>query len=93
MYIRKVCNGLTICLFVAGLWCYCFGAPWALYWIERDTLRHLEQDGYHEQHIATLEACYDRTEQNKYFSRVVFQDQPEEWIFAYDVSGGLQRIK
>lgn len=93
MYLRKICSMLTIAAFVAGMWFYCFGAPWALSLLERETRQHLAAEGYQEEQINTLEAYYDRSTQYKYFSRVTLQGQEKEWIYCYDVTGKLHRIE
>lgn len=93
MYLRKTCSMLTLAVFSAGLWFYCFGAPWAMLFMERETKQHLKVIGCELAKNDTVEAYYDRSTQYKYFSRVSFAELDEEWVFCYDVTGKLQRIE
>lgn len=93
MHLRKICSILTIIVLFAGMWFYFCGTPWALFWLERETKQQLIAEGYQEEQIDSLEAYYDRSTQYKYFSRVTLQEQDEEWVYCYDVTGKLHRIK
>ena len=93
MYLRKICSILTIMTLLAGIWFYCCGTPWSLFWLERETKQHLAAEGYEQEQIVELEAYYDRSTQYKYFSRVTLREQDEDRIYCYDVTGKLQRIE
>ena len=93
MHLRKICSMLTIITLFAAMWFYFCGTPWGLLWLEKETKEYLTAEGYQEEQIVNVESYYDRSTQYKYFTRVTLQEQEKEWIYCYDVTGKLQRIK
>lgn len=93
---RKMCGVLSLLILGAMVFCIFYGAPSAIYTIERDTKAYLNEQGYTAETIKSVKGHYDRKGEKgkKYYAEVVLANEKEVQqvlVFQYDQAGNIEQ--